>query len=525
MNIARFIPGYGAYRRYRHKAELARYKAGLLEAHLERQKNLVHRYKAAQASRLDGNWFPSGTNTNQLIGASLPLMRARVREMVRNFPPFARAINASVAFTVGDGAIFQSMVTYEDGTPNNPLRQKIESRFRDWMDNCDIAEKLCFYEIQQLAKRQMLENGEYIIRFVQRRGRKRGLALQVHDAEDLSTLLINNSKGDTAIFQGIEYEKLTGRPVRYYFQSSAGLSNDLDVWTEQPENVLHGFHTLRPGQLRGVTPLAPAIITAKDMDDYTMSELDSAKMAAKWLGFVTTPTPDEFQFARGMRPPSASAQPSASGPAQQDGIEDLENAILEYLRDGEKVEFAPSSARPGDSFERFTRHAQRMIAIVAPLTYELLSGDYTGLNYTVSKSSRNDFLQLLKPEKRYLQQHLVTPVFHKWLDSEALTQDYLPGYFSNPSFYRKGHFVMPGMPSIDPLREGKADIDKINAGLTSPQEVIMARGGDPETVLNDIVKWREMCEARGLDFTGLIAGIDTTLSNNPAKLGAEEFEG
>jgi putative protease len=50
--------------------------------------------------------------------------------------------------------------------------------------------------------------------------------------------------------------------------------------------VLHGFQMLRPGQLRGVTPFAPAIMLAKDMGDYTGAEIDAAKLAAKWLAFV-----------------------------------------------------------------------------------------------------------------------------------------------------------------------------------------------------------------------------------------------
>jgi capsid protein len=85
-------------------------------------------------------------------------------------------------------------------------------------------------------------------------------------------------------------------------------------------------------------------------------------------------------------------------------------------------------------------------------------------------------------------------------------------------------WIPAGMPSVDPLRDGKADIDAINAKLKSPQQVILARGDDPEEVLMQHGAWIALCEQYGVDPSA--AGIDTTLANNPAKLGAaEEFEG
>ena len=59
---------------------------------------------------------------NQLLGMDSGRMRARVRDLVRNFPPFARAVNAMVAFTVGSGARFQSLATLPDGSPDIPTR-------------------------------------------------------------------------------------------------------------------------------------------------------------------------------------------------------------------------------------------------------------------------------------------------------------------------------------------------------------------------------------------------------------------
>lgn len=482
------------------------------------------RYHAAAQSRLIGTWLPGGQDQNRLIALASPLLRSRVRDLVRNFPPFSRAVDGVVAFVVGRGSRFQSLAVDSKGQPDLKVRQIIESRFRAWMDEADVTGKLHYYELKQLAMRQEMESGEYLFRFVTPHGRGRHpLALQMHESENFAETQSIATPDGVEMFQGVEFDSLTGEVLAYHLQQNpyqllGTQSAGWKTWREPAGNVLHGFRVLRPGQLRGVTPFAPAILCAKDMADYTEAELDAAKLAAKWLAFVTSEDPAAMQGFPGTPGGKALAG------LQREDIEDLTNAMIEYLRPNEKVNFAPSPNRPGDSFERFSRHTLRFVAIVAPLPYEILSGDYTDINYTTSKASRNDFAQLLATHKFRLEQHLDRRVFHRFLNHEALTQDYLPGYFENPGRYRRAMWIPAGMPSVDPLRDGKADIDAINAHLKSPQQVILARGDDPEEVLMQWAGWMQLCEQYGVDPD--LAGINTSLANNPAKLGAaEEFDG
>ena len=263
-------------------------------------------YDGASSPRGTGNWLPANADFNQLLGMDSTRMRGRVRDLVRNFPPFARAVNALVAFTVGSGSRFQSLAVLPDGTPDMPTRKRIEDRFRAWMEQADVTGRLHFYELQQLAKRQECECGEYILRFARPRDRRRGLlALQMHEPENLSSWRIEGQEPDSDIWQGVEYDIWTGEPLAYHFQTVFGWERRLRTWREPACNVLHGFQTLRPGQLRGVTPFAPAILMARDMGDYTTAELGAAKMAAKWLGFVRSQDPGFSQLTRGLGDPAA----------------------------------------------------------------------------------------------------------------------------------------------------------------------------------------------------------------------------
>ena len=473
-------------------------------------------YDAAASPRTIGNWSPMQTDFNQLISTANPRMRARVRDLIRNFPPFARAVNGIVAFTIGRGSRFQSLATLPDGTPDLVVRRKIEERFRIWMEKADVAGKLHFYELQSLAKRQECECGEFVARFATPRDRSRHpLAVQLYEPENLTAWRTDSQEKDTNIAQGIEYDVYTGEPVAYHFQTVFTWEQMLRTWREPAANVIHGFQTLRPGQLRGVTPFAPAVLLARDMGDYTGAEIDSAKMAAKWLGFIKSGNPELSQALRGGLPPGA-----GGGSEQREDIEGVENAILEYLREGEDMTFAPPTQRPGDSFDRFTKFVLRMVSITVDLPYEILSGDYTSINYSTSKASRNDFSMFLVPHQFRNEQHFIRPIFSRWLGYEALTQDYLKGYWQNPDRFRKAMWIPAGMPSVDPLRDGKADIDAIQSGIKSPQMVILGQGQDPEEVVAQRAAWFEMCSRAGVDAT--TGGVSTSMASNPAKLGVVE---
>ena len=55
-------------------------------------------YAAAKTTRLTGAWNPSNANINDIIGASSPYLRARVRQLIRDFPYLTRAVRIMVDY-------------------------------------------------------------------------------------------------------------------------------------------------------------------------------------------------------------------------------------------------------------------------------------------------------------------------------------------------------------------------------------------------------------------------------------------
>jgi capsid protein len=77
---------------------------------LQNAKDNQRQYAAAKVTRTTGDWMPVNRSINDITRTSLPAMRTRIRQMVRDFPYFARAVNILVDFTVGTGTNFQSRV-------------------------------------------------------------------------------------------------------------------------------------------------------------------------------------------------------------------------------------------------------------------------------------------------------------------------------------------------------------------------------------------------------------------------------
>lgn len=475
-------------------------------------------YAAAKTTRLTGDWQPVGQSVNWLIDSSNQRIRNRVRQLVRDFPYFARAVNVLVNFTVGRAITYQARIKAPDGSLQKQLNQQMEDAFNFWADEADIAGKLHFHDMMRLCKRQDVEIGEFLLVKVNspERGRFCPFALQVYEADWLDSrndTYAGYGKGVTATrtgtetWQGIEYDTGTGRILAYNFIDPDGWGKAVKI---DAADVIHGFETLRPGQLRGVSPFAPAVLVTHDLSDFMDAEMDAAKMAAKWLGFIETPDPAGFQVLRAIDNPN--------DPTQR--LEEIENAILEYLRPGEKVTLA-SHDRPGSNFGPFTSLILRMVAVTVGVSYELLTGDYQGLNYSVLRGIRNDLIQEFRPiQARHVRQ-FCWPIFKAALDSMVLAGRLrLPDYFSNPYPYLKCQWMPAGMPPIDPLKEGRADADAIASLLKSPQECAAARGRDYEEILDEIADARRMQEERGLS----VEDVTKSTKSNPGSLMDEDEE-
>jgi len=311
------------------------------------------------------------------------------------------------------------------------------------------------------------------------------------------------------VYQGVEYAPATGRIVACHFE-------DFDRWKSPkriPINqVILGFQHLRPTQLRGVTPLASVLLLAHQLRDYLEAEIASAQKAARWLAFVNSPDPAATMEAFG-----ALAQPATDATAEKYTME-MGHAIVDFLRTGENVTIANHN-RPGDSFEPFVKFILRSFAAAVGVSYEMVSGDYVDSKYTAARVARNDMLKGIKIRRGRIIRQLCEPVRREFMLYAVATGKLdLPNYMNNEAHFNRSVWMEPGMEHLDPLKEGRAEADAVAAKLRSPQEVLQARGRDPEQVLDEWQEWKQMLQEKDLDDPVKQSPLQT----NPAAVEGQE---
>jgi len=461
------------------------------------------RYAAAKTGRSHNGWHPVDLSVNDLISMAGPEVRARVRQLIRDFPYFKRAHTVLSDYIVGEGIALQSRALGPDNKYSPAISKKIEEGFRRWADEADIAGRLHLNDIVRLAKDQDTECGEFIIIKTRskRPGRYLPLALQMYEPDWLTSFGATRS-GANRIEQGIEYDETTGEVIAHHYSDPKGYLKPQRI---EAERIIHGFKTLRPGQLRGISDFVAGVLVTRDLQECMEGEVDGFKFASKWLAFI-----------RQLNPGLSAANDDDTDEAGR-RIQDLQNGIIEYLQPGEDVTLA-SNPRPTPQLTPFVRLILTMIAVATGVPYELLSGDYQGLSWAVVKVIRADFKFSLAPlQARHIRQ-CCTPIFHTFLDEAVLHGKLnLPGYWADPWRYRRAMWQPPVSDAADRLRDAKADIDEKNNLLRSPQEIAASRGRQYEDVLDEIVEAEKLAADRKLSPKE----TSTALANNPAAINKE----
>lgn len=480
--------------------EERRARARLRAAHL--------RYAAAQVDPYTKGWVPADQNINELISQASPLVRARVRQLVRDFPVFARAVEAAVNVSVGRGFQFQARIRKPDGSLDEDLNQRIEEAWARSCQEMDAAGLLDLHELARLARRQEIEAGEYLgVKILDRGGERLvPFAVQMHEPEWLTDYGARPRQGNKVV-SGVEIHEKTGRVIAYWLEDPESLGRPLRV---EKADVIHGFEVLRPGQLRGISPLAPAVQIAKDLDEYIGAEVEAAQMASRWLGKAKTPSPSRFHQDR---------VPDWNGEEPRAKTQEIGNNIIEVLYDTEDFELI-SHNRPNQQFESFVSFVIRLIAGCVGLTPEIISGDYRQINFSNLKGIRLDLAMNARPAQRRLIRNFYQPIFEGWLDAAVSAGVVrLPDYWRRRRYYQRAvQWLPPGLESADILRDTKALLDKMRGGLLPPQEYLVSEGRDPRETLQAIREFLDMAQELGvpLDWS------HTALKQNPASLGAKE---
>lgn len=269
----------------------------------------------------------------------------------------------------------------------------------------------------------------------------------------------------TRIVAGIEFDA-DDRPTAYHVLREAP-GSPFALFGEAVRvpavDMLHIFDPLFPGQVRGITWLAPVLLRLRDRDEAADALLMQLKVASMMTGFIR----DVDGNMAGMDGETTGGAVNVS----------LEPGAMRILPQGADVTFSNPGAGLAQAVE-FLQAQDREIATGVGLTFEMLTGDLGEANYSSARVGLLDFRRRAEMLQRNLiEAGFLRPLWRRWIEVQSLAGSIPANALADHLAVR---FVPPGWAWVDPKNEVEADVAAINAGLKSREEVVAGRGRDIE---------------------------------------------
>lgn len=451
-------------------------------------------FRAAEPSRLYSDRWIQTNHPDTEIHYALRQLRASSRDLVRNNPYAAGAVEAVADNVIGwEGMMFRVMPPTLDGEIPRQVRWIIESAWRDWCDNHATADGMeSWLETERLIAKTWATDGEVFIR--RRRGfeNPHGYAVEILDA-DLLDEEFNEKRDRTGreIVMGVEIDEF-GRPLAYH------------MWTEHPDElgfrrkreripadeITHYFVRYRPGQHRGFPLLTPALTTVEMIDGYTEAELVAARHHASTMGMIVNKTPEAIAaYSERLR---ILTQQGKDAPRAR--IK-MAPGLTHELAPGQEWQ-SHSPDHPNDAFDGFVKAMMRGVARAAGMSYLTLTGDVGEANYSSMRAG-------LVPERDHWKvlQNITERRVHRRVHDDWRAMARLTGRI--PDIEYRAEFRGRRWQWVDPKNDLEAAEGEIKLGIASRQEKAADRGRDYEHVIDESREDMEYAKENGVYVGGL----------------------
>ena len=420
---------------------------------------------------------PSSALTSEdraLTAKKRKMLTGASRDLSRNFSIAAWAIRKHLDFV--------SSFKFQSRTGDDGLDREVE-RLMDWWsrpENCDAAGRHGLGRLIRLAEERRTVDGDvFLVKLTGQRVRGKLQAIEgdrvVNPGSD------SLSMPDTAWTHGVRTNQ-AGRAISYavHKRGDGGKGLELDRVIAARNVVHHGFFD-RFDQVRGVSPLAPAINSFQDVYEAGTYALAKAKVSQ----LFTLVTYRDAVDAIGTVDASDEDAPSidlGSGPVHVD------------LAPGERAEIM-ESRNPAQEFQDFTQLmiASALKALDIPFSFF----DESFTNFYGSRGALLHYQKSCEPKRAEVKdvlRRLTAWRLALWIEDGVLQ---LPAGRSLADM--RWEWIPAGLAWWDPAKEIRGDVEASNAGLRTRSEIRAEKYGDDWIdVVDQLAREREALEERGL---------------------------
>jgi lambda family phage portal protein len=281
------------------------------------------------------------------------------------------------------------------------------------------------------------------------------------------------------IIAGIEYDD-NGKKTAYHlhkFHPGEMQSSTNYAWglvRIESEQILHIFHSERPGQQRGISWLTPILVELKTLGDFNDSVLERQRLQNLYMGVITKPAPLAGQ--ENIDPLTGQMIETAANGA---AMISMEPGAMVELAPGEDMKFsAPPDA--GNNYSEYVKTRLQNIASGVGLPFISLSGDVENLSDRSLRVVIQDFRRQVEAHQfNLIIGQFLRPVYKAWLYWSVMTGSLLPSEAKKASLCE---FAPPRFKYYHPVQDVQSLKAEVEAGFRSRSSVIAELGNDPDMV-------------------------------------------
>ena len=447
-------------------------------------------------------WRPSLRDAREDVARSYVEAAARAIDALHNSGWIAGAVEQAVASTIGTGLRLaprpDRIALGWDEEQADDWTSRVERRWILWSENpveCDAAGKHSIGELTAMVLKTWYAYGEAVSLLPSIR---RDVALSRTKVQlVLPHRLVQDTDELTGFYQGVRMDSF-GFPLAYRFLRDGVYKERVDISARdgagRPQ-VVHIFQGA-PGQVRGITPLAPVLRVLRQYDQLADATLTAALIQAIFAATIESEAPTE-ELMRALQDPT---EQDDSAPAetlfgfkkawyQQTKIDLGVGGRIAHLFPGESLKMNRSE-HPNDTYEAFSKFLLREIASCLGMTVETLTGDYTGATYSSVRMATAEKWPLTLSRRANVCGRFLQHVYEAWLEEEIEAGNIpfpggLMGFLAQRSAACSADWRGPAKPQADDLKSAKAHEVYKRLGVMSDRMICDDLGVDWEDVYDE----------------------------------------
>lgn len=441
------------------------------------------------------------------IYRALKKTRQKARQLAQNNDWAKRSLQLSRDNTVGSQGFTLQLKPEVDGNGlDEQIQREVEAAFKEWskQEFCTMSKKLTFKSVCELLVISWKRDGEFFVRIHRNRSvNKFGFSLELIEPDFIDETYNAVLQNGNVIRMGVEINDFR-EPVAYYIVPKNKTSElYVSVVTGQrtripAEEMIHFYEISRPDQTRGYPSMVQCMDTLRNLDGYNTAEITNARAGAAKMMMIETGTVDGAPVL-----PVSDSDNSEDGDNGYDStgarLESIEPGIIHYLNPGEKVsDYDPKF--PMEASEGFEKRILRRVSASNGHSYEALSGNLEGVNYSSIRQGVLEARETYKRDQAFFDDNFLKLIFTEWLKQSILV--YTPFKKWGFEYFDKINrptFIGRRWSWVDPLKDAMSNKINLDNGWTTNQKICSETGGtDYEENLRQLQKEKQLREKYGI---------------------------